>query len=381
MKRRYNSEIKTLGLFEKRFEGDDSLLQLAHRRFLDARMGPEIHGGTAEQIDSVLRFRPGLALPAVVHLPRDFNLVDEGCRLKIIELSRQFAGRIYGFVLHDHESLARREQDYVAAAWSLDDQLERIENCPLVFVEYAAGLALDEFSHFFCDIRDLDHISACLDIGHIGIRYARAAYARNHGGEDICLLKSQGPELPALMEEVSLAVALGAASAIEAIEPIAALNKPIHFHLHDGHPLSTFSPFGVSDHLSFFAQIPLTFEYQGQKMVKPMFGPEGLQRVVSKALSRMEAGGVSFTLEIHPVGERTSLGDAAPLFEHWRDKSNAERMNHWLGVLHQNHVLLRKAIEAALPSVTQKPKSALVAPAESKALPSGTEVISGACEI
>jgi hypothetical protein len=50
-------------------------------------------------------------------------------------------------------------------------------------------------------------------------------------------------------------------------------------------------------------------------------------------------------LEIHPANGRLALGDAAPLFSHWRDKTNAERMNQWLFVLGKNHELLRKAIQ------------------------------------
>jgi hypothetical protein len=78
-----------------------------------------------------------------------------------------------------------------------------------------------------------------------------------------------------------------------------------------------------------------------------MFGPEGLAKVASRAVQSMAARGVSFTLEIHPTFERLSLGDAAPLFGHWTDKTNAEQMNHWLGVLIQNHELLQHAIKAA----------------------------------
>jgi hypothetical protein len=63
----------------------------------------------------------------------------------------------------------------------------------------------------------------------------------------------------------------------------------------------------------------------------------------------------SFTLEIHPTSQRLPLGDASSLFEHWADKTNAEQMNHWLAVLARNHVLLRQAIEAALPVITSIP--------------------------
>jgi hypothetical protein len=53
----------------------------------------------------------------------------------------------------------------------------------------------------------------------------------------------------------------------------------------------------------------------------------------------------SLTLEIHQSEGRLPLGDAAPLFGHWRDITNAERMNHWLSVLAQNNVLVSNVIE------------------------------------
>jgi len=39
-------DLTTLGLFEKRMPGDDRLLELARRRFLEAHMWAEIHAGT-----------------------------------------------------------------------------------------------------------------------------------------------------------------------------------------------------------------------------------------------------------------------------------------------------------------------------------------------
>jgi len=48
------------------------------------------------------------------------------------------------------------------------------------------------------------------------------------------------------------------------------------------------------------------------------------------------------------------LGDAATLFSHWRDKTNAEKMNHWLAVLQANHRLLQAGINA-LPGVNVRP--------------------------
>ncbi len=339
-----------LALFEKRFTGDDSLMELMRQQFVEADLGAEMHAGTPEQLQSLLQFRPGKEAPIVVHLPRDFNLVDEPCGRKILALAARFAGQIHGMVLHDHPALSARRADYLAAAWQLDNELEKIDGAPMVFVEYAAGLEPADFTRFFTEILDLEHISACIDIGHVGIRAARVAYSRSHPGEDVCDLKTQGPRLQKVISDVDAAVASGATVVLDLVRSLSKLRKPLHFHLHDGHPLSTFSPFGVSDHLSFFAEIPLQFEHNGRLSLPLMFGPDGLMKVIHCALGPLPRSPFSFTLEIHPTGERSGLATASGLFEHWTDKTNAERMNHWLTLLRRNHDLLRQAIDAARPA-------------------------------
>jgi hypothetical protein len=348
------SKVKTLGLFEKRIQGDDCLRQLAQRRFGEAGMGAEMHAATPEQLDWSLKFRPGEKNPVVVHLPREFDLAQEQTCKSILEFAKRFAGQVYGLVIHDHAALAVRRNDYVGAAWKLDEQLEKIDHCPILFVEYAAGLEPTEFAQFFSAIRDLDRVSACIDIGHVGIRTARAVYARKHHGEDVCALKSQGPRLRQVIGDVEEAVAAGPVAVLELLEAIAKLNKPVHFHLHDGHPLSTFSPFGVSDHLGFEVEIPINFEYRGRRALPTMYGTAGLTKVVTRAIELLGPTLLSFTLEIHPAGGRLALGDAAALFEHWTDKTNAEQMNHWLALLQRNHQLLREAIHVGMPTPEEK---------------------------
>jgi hypothetical protein len=346
------SKVMTLGLFAKRIEGDDCLMELARLRFREAGMGAEMHPETPEHLESIMKFRPSEDSPVVVHLPRSFQLADEQCRKRIVEFATRFAGRVWGMVLHDHAAMAAQRENYITSSWKMEAELEKIVDCPMLFVEYAVGLDPADFVRFFTAIRDLDRISACIDIGHVGIREARAVYARGHGGEDVCGLKSRPDRLPAVMADVEAAVSSAAATVLTLAEPLAALKKPLHFHLHDGHPLSAFSPFGVSDHLSFFTEIPLSFEYKGRRAVAAMFGPAGLSKLVDRTLELMGPQRTSFTLEIHPTGERLPLGEAASLFAHWTDKTNAEKMNHWLSVLTTNHVLLRQAIEATAPPAT-----------------------------
>jgi hypothetical protein len=265
-------------------------------------------------------------------------------------------------VLHDHAAMASRQNDYVAAAWKLENELERFAGCPMLFIEYAAGLEPKDFVRFFRSILDLDHISACIDISHVGIQAARDSFAQTNRGEDVCSLRSRGPGLTPRILEVQAAVAAGAEAVLELIEMIATLKKPVHFHLHDGHPLSTFSQFGVADHLSFFTEIPLSFEHNGRRTVPPMFGPAGLTALVARTIKLITARRVSFTLEIHPTGERLALGESLPLFKRWSDKTNAEKMNHWLDVLSRNHRLLREAVDAALTS--NSPRLSPAEPAE-----------------
>jgi hypothetical protein len=339
----------TLGLFEKRIDGDDCLLELARHRFQNAGLGTEMHAGTPEQLEGLMGFRPSPAAPVIVHLAREFNLAGELSRTRIAEFAARFAGRIHGLVLHDHPDLASCPEDFLHAARDMEKRLQQIERSPLLFIEYAVGLEPGVFVQFFKSIRDLALLSACIDVGHVGIRQARAAYAQIHPGEDICALKSQQARLPRVMPDVGTAVSSALPAVLDLVEALGSLGKPVHFHLHDGHPLSTFSLFGVSDHLSFLTEIPLRFEDRGRRSVPLMFGPAGLTRIVAKAIEAIGRKQVSLTLEIHPTTDRLPLGDAAPLFGHWRDKTNAEQMNHWLSVLTQNHRLLLEAVKAASP--------------------------------
>jgi hypothetical protein len=338
----------TLGLFEKRIQGDDCLMELARLRFQQEGLGAEMHACSPEELDELMKFRPSPDGPVVVHLARDLNLVEEQNQRRIMDFASHFAGRLYGLVVHDRLEMAVRPEDFLRAAREVESRLEKIERCPMLFIEYAAGLEPETFANFFASIRELARISACIDIGHVGIWQARNAYSQMHPGEDICSLKSEASKLPQVMADVEKAVGSALPRVLNLTEALGPLGKPVHFHLHDGHPLSTFSPFGVSDHLSFLVEIPLGFEYHGGRAVPLMFGPAGLSRIVAQAIEAIGRERVSFTLEIHPTAERLALGDATPLFGNWRDKTNAERMNHWLSVLIQNHSLLIEGFKAAV---------------------------------
>jgi hypothetical protein len=332
--------FQTLGLFEKRIEGDDSLMELARFRFQQAGLGAEIHAGTPGQLEEGLRFRPSADAPVTVHLPRAFNLSDALSRQRIAELASAAAGRVFGFVLHDHPDLAARPGAYLEAAREMEARLREIRASPILFIEYAAGLDPAVFARFFDQARDFTRLSACIDTGHVGIWQARQTYLAAHPGQDVCALKARPSDLFDAMPDAAASARSALPAVLDLIRVLGSLGKPLHFHLHDGHPLSTFSPFGVSDHLSFLAEIPLPFEYRGRRSAPLMFGPEGLAQIVKQAVESVAPARLSFTFEIHPTFERRPLDDAAPLFAHWSDKTNAELMNHWLWTLASNQRLI-----------------------------------------
>src|SRR5437762_6197699 len=162
----------TLGLFEKRIEGDDCLMELARRRFQQAGMGAEMHAGTPDQLAGLMKFRPAEEAPVVVHLPRDFHLGDARSQGWILDLASRFAGRVHGLVIHDHADMAWHREDSLRVARDMETRLAKIGRCPMLFVEYAVGLEPDTFARFFDSIRELARISACIDTGHVGIRQA-----------------------------------------------------------------------------------------------------------------------------------------------------------------------------------------------------------------
>ena len=389
-------------------------MELARRRFQQAEMGAEMHAGTADDLEQVMRFRPSTETSVVVHLPRHFNLSEEQSRNQIVQLASRFAGRIYGMVLHDHADLVEHPQAYQDAARDLEHRLERAlrmgsaGDSPAPVGDSPNGMAEDNAmkrdrhsdserarqfrrasrptgqasrlcyptATLLTVSRHLSQVHSCSSntqrvwtqnsLPNSLTRSARTPTSapvltsatwefarpgtsmRNFIRPKIfCALKSNPSALPGVIADVESAVAAALPTVLRLVEEIGRLGKPVHFHLHDGHPLSTFSLFDVSDHLSFFTEIPLDFTYRGRRFLPPMYGPAGLSKIVTTALEAIEPDRVSFTLEIHPTADRLALGDAADLFSHWQDKTNAEMMNHWLGVLLRNHELLLQAIRAA----------------------------------
>ncbi len=324
---------RVMGLFQKRFEGDDALLALAQLRFRQAGLGAEYYAETPWELQTLLKFRPSDEAPAIVHLARGMDLFREEDRRKVKDFSERFSGKIYGMVLHDQKEIINRLEDYVSILAGLETEMER--NGCYLFIEYAEGLAPEVFIGLFEMIRELRHVSCCIDAGHLGIHYACSAYAARHQGRDIFSVRPDDPSLSVHIEDIQTSVESALDGVLPVIRKLAGLGKPLHFHLHDGHPLSATSPFGVSDHLGFLERIPIPLKYKGENSLATMFGSSGLSKIVDEALTTGREK-VSFTIEVHPTEGRLPLDDAADLFGHWRDKSNAERMNHWLSVIAAN---------------------------------------------
>jgi hypothetical protein len=331
---------RMLGLFEKKIDGDDALLELARLRFREAGLGMECHAETTSELEWFLGLRPTPEAPVTAHLSRSIDLFEERERLRVMDFARIFRGRIYGLVVHDQKEAADRFDDYVAIAQLLGDALQNIEGSPYLFLEYASGLESGLFVKLFRKLKDSRLLSACVDIGHLGLWRVREAYSSRYPGKDICAIRPDDVELPHIIEDVQSAVLTAVDHVVQVTGELAALGKPLHFHLHDGHPLSTFSAYDVSDHLSFLSEIPIPFDYGGRQSLPPMFGPAGLAEIAGEALRLLGPELVSFLLEVHPTEGRIPLGNADYLFMNWQDKLNAERMNFWLSTLAQNRVLL-----------------------------------------
>jgi hypothetical protein len=232
--------------------------------------------------------------------------------------------------------MAGKTDRLLAAMRELNAHLCQRPGSPLVFLEYAAGLDRGWFIEVAERLQDAERISCCIDVGHIGLRQATATFERRHPGLDLKKLSPADDRLPGLVADVQDAVGSALPHVLEVIGSLGRLGKHVHFHLHDGHPLIP----GLRDHFSFLTRLPIPFSYEGRRSLSTMYGPGGLASIVSTATAACAPHGVSFTFEIHQVEGRLPLGDAAWLFPHWQDTTNAERMNHWLSVLSENALLI-----------------------------------------
>jgi hypothetical protein len=322
--------IPIRGLFQRNIAGDDALVGLAALRFRQAGMGAELYAESPRELERLLRFVPESAVLPVVHLDRRIDVLTSDGRDVITRFQRHFAGQIAGLVVHDRPTMANRLD---ATATALRDLGGTSGNAavPSVFVEFANGLAPERFVALAEMISDVEHASMCVDIGHVGIHHARLEISRRLGARGAPALFD--PDLAQNIATVADAIdsALGVVTTL--IDSLGGIDKAVHIHLHDGHPLTS----GMADHRGFLTRVPIPFPFRGRFSLPQLYGPRGLAEILKHA-QQMKAQ-PSYTLEIHQVEGRLPLLDAQPMFAHWLDLTNAERVNYWLAVLAENHAL------------------------------------------
>ena len=323
-------------LFQQRVDGDEALLRLAGLRFAQMGTAAEVYAETPGQLEHVLRFVPPHPRLPVVHLGRAVNVLHSRDRALVQEFADRFAGRIAGVVVHDKREMGTQTDRLLAGLRELDARLRQRPDGPLVFLEYAAGLDRGWFIEVAERLRDAERVSCCIDVGHIGLRQVTATFGDSHPGLDLRKLGLADHRLPDLVADIQDAVATALPHVLDVINSVGRLGKHVHFHLHDGHPLVP----GLRDHFSFLTRLPVPFSYRGRRSLDMMYGPAGVASIVRTAIGVCSAQRVSFTAEIHQVEGRLPLSDAAWLFTHWQDTTNAERMNYWLSVLSENAMLM-----------------------------------------
>jgi hypothetical protein len=200
----------------------------------------------------------------------------------------------------------------------------------------------ERFTELARQLADVEGAGVCVDIGHVGIRESRRRLANMRPGLDLATLSRDAKDAPWLISGVQAAVRSPLGVVLKMIESVGQVGKPVHFHLHDGHPLIP----GLSDHFSFLTRVPVPFTWEGRSSLAPMYGLCGLSQVLAAIVRHCSPGGWSATLEIHQSEGRLPLANAAGLFGHWTDRTNAERMNYWLSVLAGNHLIATTMLDA-----------------------------------
>ncbi|HZC73235.1 MAG TPA: hypothetical protein VE442_21250 [Jatrophihabitans sp.] len=331
-------------LFQRRVNGDDALLRLARLRFEQFGLPAEIYAGSTGELEHTLGFVPRDVRAPMVHLPRHINVLHDTDRAAVVETIRTAGDRVVGFVVHDRADMPKRLGEFRAAAADISHALGRSGSARL-FVEYAAGCTLADFSAMAAALDGIPQVGLCIDVGHVGIRESRRQFARLRPDLDFDLvhLSPDDRRLPELVDDVESAVAAALPAVLHLTGDLAERGTPTHFHLHDGHPLIR----GLSDHFGFQRRLPIPFVHQGLRSLRPLYGVSGLAAILA-ATQAFAAGQVSLSLEIHQVYGRVPLtDDAAGLFAHWRDLANAERMNALLAVLTEHAVLIAALTSAA----------------------------------
>jgi hypothetical protein len=331
--------MKLFGLFQKRIEGDDALLQLAKRRFEAYRLAPEIYVESPEQMASIVSFLPS-SEPVVVHLPRWYNPQVPDHRDFFKDILHRSDDRILGFVGHDSRDVERAPEQVLEAFRELQLMMSKMKTEKQFFYEYAVGVSPNAYAEIFEKAKCFENISPCIDVGHVGIRTVRDHFSKHHPSENVCSMRPWDEGLEGRWQDIKASVAEGRVQVLALIERLGCIDKPLHFHLHDGHPLSHLSPYGVSDHLHFEQRIELPFEVDGQCSTGTMFGKEGLEQIVLAIRKHVVTERCTGTLEYHDRDARQPLGEDRDLFVHWKNTCNAEKMAYWCALMGRGAALI-----------------------------------------
>lgn len=329
------------GLFQRHVSGDDAILKLAQLRFAESGMATELYADTPEQLEYELWFLPPHPALPVVHLNREVNPLHEDGQSLIEAFIRQFRGRVLGLVIHDRAEMASQIPE-VASAMHRATAAGRHPGDPIIFLEYAAGMEPESFVELARQMAKINNASVCIDIGHIGIRESRRLLGGMRPELDLETLRQEGGHAPELLYDVRKATRSALEVVIDMIRSVGKLEKPLHFHLHDGHPLIP----GLGDHFSFLNRLPVPFAWEGRYSLELMYGLRGLTQVLATIARTSPPDRTSITLEIHQSEGCLPLGNATGLFANWEDLTNAERMNYWLSVLTDNYTIANTILDS-----------------------------------
>jgi hypothetical protein len=323
--------VPVRGLFQQRIAGDDALLRLAALRFAEAGMPAEVYADAPDDLERLLRYVPEHPTLPVVHLNRAVDVLHPAGQATVEAFASRFAGRVAGIVVHDRRAMRDRTAEVVDVLRYLGRPRRDQPGRPVVFLEYATGLGPVWYTDLAVRIADVELASVCIDVGHVGIEAARRALGTTRPGVTLDTLTPQS------VADVQDATRAALPAVLDLVRAIGPLGKTLHVHLHDGHPLVP----GLADHFSFLTRVPVPFAVDGRRSLDPMYGPAGLTEILRVTTQACGTRYASFTLEIHQVDGRLPIHDT-DLFQHWRDLTNAERMNYWLAVLADNHLLARQ---------------------------------------
>ena len=328
-------KIDYIGMAKPMVDGDAALFRLAQRRFAQLGLGVEIYPAGPEHLRELSVFFPEGAVNTV-HLPYHYNLTNPEHFAEIAACAQ--IGGVRGFTLHEYKYAAAPEA-FKDAARRLSAVLQKAPGRPAVFLEFVGGL--DGYTEALKLVHGIPLICPCLDAGHIAVEHCQARLRRRFPELDQKLLSPDFPGLEKYIAGIQEAVRGALDDALDSIRGFLDMGwEKVHFHCHNIHPLSKFSPYPIRDHLSFLKQIPLPFAFNGRKVVDGVYNIAGARRLHALLADAARDNDLSLMLEIHRQPGHLPLGADADLFSHWADLENAEAMNYHLELIAQCYNVL-----------------------------------------